>query len=292
MNLSRLLIFYEAAESLNFSQAAARLNVTQPAVSTQIRQLEDNIGVKLFARLGKKVVLTEAGEVLRGYARKIFRLRDEAERVMTELRLVQRGTLKLGTPPTYAVHIMPPLLARFQAAFPLVNVVLQEGSSLEVTQKLASLAVEVGVVAYPGPVKKMKFTFFKREELVLIVHPAHPLAREKQTRIQRLADEPFIMREKGSGTRRVVDDLFRRYRLAPRVVFETSNAEVIKDRVVSRAGLGFLTWSTVEAEITTGRLAQVTLAEESPGLDIHIAVLTGHELSRPARAFLDLLTEI
>ncbi|MEW6267243.1 MAG: LysR family transcriptional regulator [Thermodesulfobacteriota bacterium] len=291
MNLSRLLIFYQAAETSSFSQAAVRLNVTQPAVSAQIRTLESNIGVKLFARLGKKIVLTEAGQVLHGYARKIFHLRDEAEAMMQELRLVRRGTLKVGTTHTYAVHIMPPLLARFQAAFPQVNVVLNEGSSLEVARSLASLAVEVAVVAYPGPVKRIAFRFLKSEDLALVVHSGHPLAKAGEVPVKRLSQEPFIMREKGSGTRRAVFEIFKRYRVNPRVVFETSNAEVIKEQVARGLGVSFLTWPAVRQEVAAGRLAQVRLKGERLTLDVHTAVLEGHELSQPARAFLDLLTE-
>ncbi|MEW5725842.1 MAG: LysR family transcriptional regulator [Thermodesulfobacteriota bacterium] len=291
MHLGRLQIFFHAADTLNFSQAAARLNVTQPAVSAQIRVLEENVGVKLFARLGKKLVLTEAGEVLLGYTRRIFRLRDEAETVMNDLRLVRRGTLKVGTTHTYAGHIMPPLLKKFQAAFPQVSVVLHEGSSLEVVKKLKTLAVEVAVVAYPGPVKRITYEFFKKEDLILITHPGHELAEAKNVPILRLAEEPFVMREKGSGTRRVVSDLFRRHRLTPRIVFETSNAEVIKEQVADGVGLSFLTRSAVQGDIDMGRLAPVFHQGHPLRLDINTAVLEGHELSLPARAFLDLLAE-
>ena len=290
MNLSRLRIFHEAAETRNFSLAASRLNVTQPAVSAQIRILEENLGVKLFARLGKKIMLTEAGETLRGYSSKIFRLRDEAEQVMNELRLVRRGTLKVGTTHTYAGHIMPPLLASFQAAFPFVNVVLFEASSLEVVWKLRSLAIEVAVVAYPGPVKRILYRFLKHENLALAAPVDHPLAGQQNVPIRSLAHEAFIMREKGSGTRRVVNELFRRHRLSPRVVFETSNAEVIKEQIANRVGISFLTRSSVLEDLSEGRMAEIGLAGEDLSLDIHTAVLDGHELSQPARAFLDLLS--
>ena len=292
MNMNRLLIFHQAAMAKNFSQAAQSLNITQPAVSAQVRQLEENLGVKLFARLGAKIVLTEAGEVLSRYTRKIFRLRDEAEKVMDELRLVKRGTLKLGTARTYAQSIMPPLLARFQAAFPAVNIVLKEGSSLEMAQGLQSLALEVAVIAYPGPVKRIKFDPLKREDLVLIVSPDHPLAGKRDVPVRRLADEPVIMREKGSGTRRVVSELFRRHGMTPREVFETSSSDVIREQVASGSGIAWMTRSAAQAPLDAGRLAEAKLEGEETHLDIHTAVLAGHELSRPARVFLDLVGEV
>ncbi|MGD9123717.1 MAG: LysR family transcriptional regulator, partial [Desulfarculaceae bacterium] len=141
MNLNQLLTFFHAAQEMNFSRAAAKLNVTQPAVSTQIRFLERELDVRLFARLGKRLALTEAGDVLLGYARKIFALQQKADEVMRQMRLVRKGTLKLGAARTYARHILPPLLAGFQSNFPLVQVVMIEGSSQEMTQKLRSLEV-------------------------------------------------------------------------------------------------------------------------------------------------------
>ena len=291
MNLARLQIFHEAAESLNFSQAAARLNVTQPAVSAQIRILEENLGIKLFARFGKKIVLTEAGTILLGYARRIFKLRNDAEQIMNDMRLVRRGTLKIGTTHTYAGHIMPPLLARFQAVFPQVNVVLHEGSSLEMVRNLNSFVIEVAVVAFAGPVKKIDYQFLKSEDLVLIAPPDHALAYGQDVPIRKLASESFVMREKGSGTRRVVSELFRRYRISPRITFETSNAEVIKEQVAAGVGLSFLTRSAVNRDMQEKRLAPVKLKNEDLRLEINIAVMSNHELSQPAQAFLDLLAQ-
>lgn len=289
MNLNQLLTFNHAAETMNFSRAAEQLNVTQPAVSAQMRQLEEDLGVKLFARLGKKLVLTEPGEVLLGYTRKIFKLREKAETVIHQMRLVQRGTLKLGSAKTYARNIMPPLLADFQQKYPLVNIVLMEGSSLELARRLWSLDVEVAVVAYPGTVRRVQFQFFKSEELVLIVPPGHPLAFVDNVPFSKVAAEPIILREKGSGTRRVISDLYRRHRKSPQVVFETSNADVIKEQVARGQGISFLTRSAVYGDVLSRRLALAKIKDEKLSLDIYTAVLKGHELSRPARAFLDIL---
>lgn len=289
MNLNQLQTFFHAAESMNFSRAAEKLNVTQPAVSAQMRQLEEFLGVKLFARLGKKLVLTEPGEVLLGYTRKMFKLREEAQHILEQMRMVQRGTLKLGTAKTYARHLMPPLLAGFQGAYPLVNIVLLEGSSLDMAQRLWALDVEVALVAYPGSVRRVKFKFFKSEELVLILAPDHPLAFADKIPFKDLAAQPIILREKGSGTRRVISELYRRHRAKPRVVFETSNAEVIKEQVAQGTGLSFLTRSAVYKDVLSRRLAMARLEGEKLDLEIYAAVLKGHELSRPARAFLDIL---
>lgn len=289
MNLNQLHTFFHAAQALNFSQAAEKLNVTQPAVSAQIRNLEEDLGVKLFARLGKKLVLTEPGEVLLVHARKIFKLQEEATQAIKQMRLVKKGTLKLGTARTYARTIMPPLLARFQSNYPLVNIVLIEGSSREMARRLWSLDIEVAVIAAPGRVRRVEFKSFRNEVLIPIVAPEHPLARQKNVPFKAMASQPFIMREKGSGTRKVVADLYRSHRAKPIIVFETSNAEVIKEQVAQGQGISFLTRSGTEAEIRAGRIATFTLQGEQPSLDICTAVLKGHELSRPAKAFLNLL---
>lgn len=289
MNLSRLLTFHEAAEALNFSVAAQKLSITQPAVSAQIHNLEEDLGVKLFTRIGKIIALSEAGEVLRTYSRRIFRTLDEAESVMNELRLVRRGTLKVGTTPTYAGHIMPPLLTKFQAEFPLVKVVLNEGSSLDIAKRVAKLEIEVAVVAFSGSVKNVLFDLLGREDLVLVLSPSHPLADHKNIPVKSLAKEKFILREKGSSTRLIMRDLFRQHRINPPIVFETSNADFIKEQVAHGMGLSFLTYSAVADELASGRLATAGLKETRIELEIYSAVRQGHELSQPARAFLDII---
>jgi LysR family transcriptional regulator, low CO2-responsive transcriptional regulator len=291
MYLSRLLTFHEAAEALNFSIAAQKLSITQPAVSAQIRNLEEDLGVKLFTRIGKKIALSEAGELLRSYSRRIYRLLDDAESVMNELRLVRRGTLKVGTTPTYAGHIMPPLLSKFQAEFPLVKVILNEGSSLDITKRVAKLEIEVAVVAYPGNLKNVQFDLLGQEDLVLVVSPDHSFASRKSISIKSLAKENFIMREKGSSTRLMMNELFRRHRINPSVVFETSNAEFIKEQVATGMGISFLTRSAVSEELASGRLATAKLQEEELKLEIYSAVRMGHELSQPARAFLNIVAK-
>jgi DNA-binding transcriptional LysR family regulator len=290
MNLSRLLTFHEAAEALNFSLAAQKLNITQPAVSAQIHNLEVDLGVKLFNRIGKIISLSEAGEVLRGYSRRIFRLLEEADAVMDELRQVRRGTLRIGTTTTYAGHIMPPLLTRFKAEFPMVKVILHEGSSSEIAKRVSRLEIEVAVVAYYGKLKNLTLNLLRQEELVVVLPPQHPLAARRSIPVKLLAREKFILREKGSSTRLITRDLFRRHRIAPPVVFETSNVDFIKEQVASGMGLSFLTRSAVAEDLASGRLAAARLKEEKLQLEIFSAIRTGHALSQPARAFLDIVT--
>lgn len=291
INLNRLLTFHEAAEELNFSTAAQKLSITQPAVSAQIHNLEEDLGVKLFNRIGRIIALSEAGEVLKGFSRRIFRLLDEAESVMDELRLVRRGTLKIGTTTTYAGHIMPPLLSRFQTEFPMVKVILHEGSSMDIAKRVAKLEIEVAVVAYSGNLKNVQFDLLRQEELVLVLPPGHPLATRTSVSIKALAKEKFILREKGSSTRLIMRNLFRQHRINPPVVFETSNVDFIKEQVANGMGVSFLTRSAVSEELASGRMATAKLKEEKLKLEIYSAIRIGHELSQPARAFLDIVTK-
>jgi DNA-binding transcriptional LysR family regulator len=291
INLNRLLTFHKAAEELNFSTAAQKLSITQPAVSAQIHNLEEDLGVKLFNRIGRIIALSEAGEVLRGFSRRIFRLLDEAESVMDELRLVRRGTLKIGTTTTYAGHIMPPLLSRFQTEFPMVKVILHEGSSMDIAKRVAKLEIEVAVVAYSGNLKNVQFDLLRQEELVLVLPPGHPLASRTSVSIKALAKEKFILREKGSSTRLIMRNLFRQHRINPPVVFETSNVDFIKEQVANGMGVSFLTRSAVSEELASGRMATAKLKEEKLKLEIYSAIRIGHELSQPARAFLDIVTK-
>lgn len=290
MNLSRLLTFHEAATALSFSVAAQKLSITQPAVSAQIHNLEQDLGVKLFNRIGKIITLSEAGELLRSYSRRIFRLLEEADGVMDELRQVRRGTLRIGTTTTYAGHIMPPLLSRFKAEFPMVKVILQEGSSHDIAARVAKLELEVAVVAYSGSLKNVEFNLLRQEELILVLPPGHPLAARRSVSVKALAREKFILREKGSSTRLITRDLFRRHRINPPVVFETSNVDFIREQVANGMGISFLTRSAVADDLASGRMATAGLKEEKLQLAIYSAIRRGHALSQPARAFLDIVT--
>ncbi|MBW2093835.1 MAG: LysR family transcriptional regulator [Deltaproteobacteria bacterium] len=281
-----------AAKYQSCTVAAQRLCVTQPAVTTQIRKLEDQCALKLFKKRGRNIHLTDEGAALFHYAKRIFECEREVEDAIEEMRNLKRGVLRLGTTKTYARYFMPILVTTFHEAYPDIKIHLDEGSSLDMIHSLVALKNEVAIIARAAEDPAVCFIPFSQEELVLILAPSHPLAKKDAVSIRDLAGEPIIMKEVGSGTRRKVNALFERHGCTPNILMETSNAEFIKQLVHQGEGFSFLVKEAVAVELKEEKLATVPLAGEEFYLDVSIAYLKNEHLSRPAQAFLDILLEM
>ena len=292
INLNQLRVFYEAARSGSFTSAARKLCITQPAVTAQIKTFEDQCNLKLFKKKGRRLYLSDEGNTLYDYAKRIFDFEREVEDVIEEMRELKRGILRLGTSKAYARYFMPFLISSFREAYPHIKVYLDEGSSLDILRSLVNLKNEVAVIAKVEDDPNVTFLPFKRDELVLILAPTHSLAKKKSVSVEELVNDPMIMKEIGSGTRKRVDELFSRKGLTPNVLMETSNTEFIKQLVQRGEGISFLVEEAVAAEIREKRLATVPLAGEHPFLDVSIAYLKDQHLSHPARAFVERLKKM
>jgi len=292
INLNQLRVFYEAARTGSFTSAAKKLCITQPAVTAQIKTFEDQCNLKLFKKKGRSLYLSEEGNTLYEYARRIFEYEREVEDVIEEMRKLKRGTLRLGTSKAYARYFMPFLISSFREAFPHIKVHLDEGSSMDILRSLLDLKNEVAVIAKVEEDPNITFLPFKRDLLILILAPTHSLARKKSVSVEELLHEPMIMKEIGSGTRKQVNELFIKKNLTPNVLMETSNTEFIKQLVQRGEGISFLVEEAVAVEIREKRLATVPVTGESPFLDVSIAYLKDQHLSHPARAFVNMLEEM
>jgi DNA-binding transcriptional LysR family regulator len=292
MNLNQLRVFYEAARTGSFTGAAKKLCITQPAVTAQIKTFEDQCNLKLFKKKGRSLYLSEEGNTLFEYVRRIFEYEREVEDVIEEMRKLKRGTLRLGTSKAYARYFMPFLISSFHEAFPHIKVHLDEGSSMDILRSLLELKNEVAVIAKVEEDPNVTFLPFKRDELILILAPTHSLSKKKSVSVEELVHEPMIMKEMGSGTRKQVNDLFSRKGLTPNVLMETSNTEFIKQLVQRGEGISFLVEESVAVEIREKRLATVPVAGANPFLDVSIAYLKDQHLSHPARAFVEMLKKM
>ena len=289
MNLNQLKIFYISGKWLSFSAAAEELFLTQPAVTMQIRYLETYFNVKLFDRRGKKMELTEAGRVLYGYAHKIFELAAKAERTIWELKDLETGTLKIGTTKTYAKHFMPHLISSFQESHPGVHVILNEGSSAEIANSLIVHKNELGLIARSKYPPQLKVCSFRREELVLLFGRHHPLSRLRKISINDLAREPLILREKGSGTRDIILEVYREAQIKPTILTEAGNVDFIKELVETGNGISFVVKSAVQEELKRGTLKTRPLSGGPLFLNVDIVYLKNRNLSPSAQTFLELL---
>ena len=292
INFNQLRVFYKAAKNLNFTAAANELFITQPAVTFQVKSFEEYCELKLFKKRGRRVYLTDEGKSLFEYAARIFQYEKEIENAIDEMRELKRGVLRLGTTKTYARYFMPLMFTSFHKNFPNIKIQLNEGSSADMIYSLVDFKIDVAIIAKAIDHAGVNFFPFSREEMALIAAPDYPLAGKKEVSFKELAKEPFIMKEIGSGTRKLVEELFARAKCKPNILMETSNTEFIKQLVNRGEGISFLVKEAVAAELKNKDLIEVPLKGHKILLDVSIAYLKGQVLSPPARAFVDTLTRL
>lgn len=291
INFNQLRAFHEAARLQSFSAAARALHVTQPAITSHVRALEASLGVRLFRRRGRRMVLTETGALLFLQSREVFELERTMERTVAEVRSLERGVLRVGTTKTYSRHLMPSLTTQFHASYPGVRMVLDEGTSLDMCRSLLDLRNELAIIARVDGQPGVTFVPFRVEKVVLVAAPSHPFALRGSIRFQELEGLPIITREEGSGVQALTRASFDRRGMTPDVVVETGNVEFIKEMVEGGEALSFLVESAVADDLALGRLVAVRIDDQDLALDVNIAYLDEDTLSPAAAAFLELLLE-
>jgi len=285
LNFNQLRTFHFVAKHGSFTVAAGMLFVTQPAVTAQVKALEEGCGLRLFKKKGRRNHLTEEGKTLYGYTRKIFQYEKEIENVIDDMKELKRGVLRLGSTKTYARYFMPSLLSSFHKDYPRIKIHLDEGSSLDMINSLLEFKNEVVVIAKATESPDVTFIPLSQEELVIIVSVNHPLTAKQNISPRELAKEPLIMKETGSGTRKRVNMFFEQHHCTPNVLMETSNNEFIKQLVQKGEGISMLVKACVAAEIEEQKLATIPLKGQQIYLDVSFAYLKKQPLSAPARAF-------
>lgn len=292
LNFNQLRAFYEVARSLNFSIAAENLYVSQPAVTKQIKLFESSWNLRLFVKKRGKLYLTEEGKKIFVYASRIFELERQLEDTISGIQNLKQGSLRIGTTKTYARHFMPLLLAPFQRSFPDIIIELDEGSSLDMEKSILDLRNSLAIVARVEEDPDILFTPFMLEEVVLIVAPDYHLARHENIAFRDLDGEPIVMKEVGSGTRKLVEQCARNEKISLNIIAQTSNMDFIKQLVGEGRGISFVVRSSVEEELSKGDLVSIPLKGENLMLDICIARLRDYELPLAAKRFLDYLLSV
>lgn len=291
LTLRQLQVFESAATLLNYSLAAKQLFLSQPAVSMQIKQLEQKIGLALFEQIGKKVFLTEAGRELFNYSRNISQQFVEMEEVFEEMKGLGHGKLTLSVVNT-ANYFTPQLLARFCRRYPNINVNLLVANRDAVLQQLAENTTDLAIMGQPPSGMDVKAESFLDNPLVVIAAPGHPLVKLKRVMFAQLAIETFLSRELGSGTRSAMERIFAEHKIQPHISMAMETNEAIKQAVQAEMGLGILSLHSIELELAADRLAMLNV-EHFPLLRHWFVVhRSGKRLSSAALAFKDfLLTE-
>lgn len=253
ITLRQLRVFESVARLLNFTRAAEELHLTQPAVSIQIKQLEDAISLPLFEQMGKRIYLTEAGRELFNYSRSIFQQLADMELALDELKGVQRGRLNIAVVST-ANYFVPSLLAKFTRRYPDITISLHVSNRENVLKQLADNLTDLAIMGQPPAGIDISSEAFLENPLVIIAPPDHPLCGERQIPVKRLELEIFLVREPGSGTRDAMERFFLHNGIHIHKGMEADTTEAIKQGIQAGMGLGITSMHTVKLELEANRL--------------------------------------
>jgi DNA-binding transcriptional LysR family regulator len=291
INLNQLRAFFYAAREKSVTKAAEILCVTQPAVTMQIKALEGALEVRLFRKYGKQLEMTEAGQMVFGYVEKMFDIVDQMEYALKGYVELSRGSLTIGTTRSFARHLMPGLLSRFQQSYPRVKVMLKEGSSQEIADGLVEFKYDLGIIGRLPNLNRLKVFPYTKEEFCLVTSPQHKFAEKKKVSYEALKNEPIIIREKGSGSRHAILSLLRSKGVEPSVLVEAGSVEFIKEYVTKGRGISFLYKPEIQMEAKMGLIKPVEVEKGPIFVQTDIILPQNAEPSPPAKAFLQLIKD-
>lgn len=285
LNLHQLATFQAVARHRSYVRAAKELHFSQPAVSAQMRQLEESLGVKLFDQIGRSTHLTQAGEELYLYCEKIFSVIDEAVETMEALRSPDTGRLSVGADTTVGTYVIPGLLGKFRQSFPDVEITLDVLNRAALVDALVENRVDMAVMGTVPAEVPVIIEPFAPNELVLIASPSHRLAGRKQIPFAELAHEYFLLREAGSGTRAALEGLFQEAGLPLQVSMHMGNNSAIKQGVIAGLGIALISRVALSLELETNRLVILDVEGFPVMRQWRLVHLKGKSLSATARAF-------
>ena len=290
LTLRQLQCFSAVARHLSYTKAAEELHLTQPAVSMQIRQLEQQAGMPVTEQLGKQVHLTEAGEEIYRYAISILRQVDEMDDVLDRLKGLSGGHLNIAAISS-ASYFAPRLLGTFHQRFENVSVSINVTNQDAVVKQVLENEVDMAIMGEPPNDQQIEAIAFMDNPLIVVAHPGHRLAGRKRVAVKALEKEVFLTREPGSGTRGAMHRFFRQQKLKLTTGMEMGSLSAIKQGVQAGLGLGLVPRGAAEVELMLGRLVELKIT----GLPIkrhwYVVMHKGKRLSAAAEAFTKLLTE-
>ncbi|MGH9476546.1 MAG: LysR substrate-binding domain-containing protein [Terriglobales bacterium] len=289
MDFDQLHAFLEVARLKSFSRAAMSCFRTQPAISAQIRLLEDELGERLFDRGGGKVALTEAGQVFQDYAQRLLALRQEGRRALSDLSHNPRGELRIAANEGSCLHVLPEVFAAFKRQHAAVQVHIRRGEHNDILEDVLEHRADFGIVSLPVRDARLKVVPLQRDELRVAVAPSHPLARAKQVEPAALAREPLLLPRSGQ-TRDAIEEL-----LAPhgplQISMELDSTELLKGFAAAGLGVAMVARGLAAAEERTGELVLLELAGRKLYRELGLIFRRDRALGRAALAFIAIAVE-
>jgi DNA-binding transcriptional LysR family regulator len=263
MNLNQLKIFYLAAKKRNLSVAAEALFITQPAVTKGIQRLQEYYDMKFVDHIGKKLVLTDAGEVLYEIAEKIFELESKAEESIRDFQQRKRGRIRILSSESFGDYYLPRIIIPFNKSYPLVRITMNILPTVQVVENTATLNNDLGFISYPVEHKKLLVKEVLEDQLVIITPPDHPLTRHPDLAPRHLEDQMLIMHESGSAPRKAFENYIRKNSLDVEVHLELSSNRAIKRAVEEGLGIALISRKVANEEIVSKRLNAIPLSDPS-----------------------------
>lgn len=286
MDVRDLQVFLSVSKHLNYTRAGEKINLSQPSVSVRIRQLESELRVKLFEQLGKKVVLTDAGQLLVPYANRVIAAIDDAHHAIDELHGLERGSLRIGASTTPGMYLVPQVVARFKRSHPKIEIHLRIKDTREVEDGVLNNEFDFGFVGGHLAAEEVSAHAWLTDELLLIVSPDHRLRNKKTVKKQDLEGESFIVRESGSATRATIVTQLQQANFELETVVEMENPESIKKAVQSGLGIAFISKFAVATELTAKTLTAIRVRDLTINRELKIVHRKDKHLSRAALAFI------
>lgn len=285
MDTQALAAFIEVADSASFTRAAERLHLSQPAISKRLKSLEDQIGQRLFDRVGRTVLLTDAGQALLPYARRVLQTVEDGRRALSQLSHTVSGRLSIGTSHHIGLHRLPPVLKRFVTDYPDVDLDLHFMDSEDACEAVLAGKLELGIVTLPlQPLPNLDRGRIWPDPLAVVVAPSHPLATRRRLALEDLAQHPAVLPDEDTYTHRIIRAELQARGVEPRVRLATNYLETLK--MLAAIGLG---WSVLPESMIDRSVVALPVAGFAPRRDLGWVRHTGRAVSGPARALLGLL---
>jgi DNA-binding transcriptional LysR family regulator len=291
MDFDQLETFLEVARHLSFSRAAERRFRTQPAISAQIRAMEEEVGAKLLDRTGGKVSITAAGKVFLAYVESALEARRAAMRAVAEADRVPGGEIVVAANEGSCLHILPEVFAEFKRSYPDIGITVKRSETREVLEAVIDNSADFGVAAMPVTDKRITVVLIHKDELIMITPVGHPLAKFKEVKITQIADYPLLLPKMGR-TRDSIDRMFDERDMKPNVSMELDSSELLKRFVSAGVGIGFCAHSTALGDERLGITAIVKLADVQIRRDMALVFRKDKALSRAALAFIDIAVRL
>jgi LysR family transcriptional regulator, low CO2-responsive transcriptional regulator len=287
MDFDQLETFLEVARHASFSRAGEKRFRTQPAISSQIRALEEEVGARLFDRSGGKVSLTAPGKAFQKYVEETLDARKAILASLAEMEHIPRGEIIVGANEGTCLHILPEVFADFKKQYPDVSVNIKCADYAKILDSVTDNSVDFGVVSLPVADNRLTVVLIHRNELVIIAPPAHPLGNRTSATMAEVAKFPLVI-PKAGHTRDALDELFRDRRLKPNYTMELDSSELLKRFVAAGVGVGFIARSNIHEDVRTGLLAAIDLADAQVRRDMALVFRKDKAMSRAALAFIDI----